>query len=582
MKYTILPQPKEFIEGKGSFALCGCSVLVENGLDPRVVRAAVELKNCIAQKTEGIHKFAAMTGDTKGAVCIKKDSSIKSEGYCLKVCEDSITVTGGDDAGCFYGIKTLLQILDGADDTVCAMTINDAPDMAYRGFYHDATRGRVPSVDGIKEMVDLIASYKMNSLQLYVEHPFDFIEFKSDIRTEDDYLTAEDILDIDEYCYNNFIDFVPSLSTFGHLYELLMKEEYKHLCEFEDFVPSRHFWSERMAHHTIDPTNPESFDVITSLIDQYLPLFRSKYFNICCDETFDLGRGRNQGKSSAELYIGFVSKITEHITAAGKTVMMWGDIALEHPELLPQIPDGTVLLNWQYNANPNLSRIEKVRETGLPQMVCPGNNSWTTLVEYIDISVPNISKMVRSGYENGVLGMLNTNWGDFGHPAHPECTLYGTVFGAAISWNTETEADDAYNKAVSEQVYGTDINIAEVLTDLGNAQRTAKWINFFHWIESRDVSNFPETEEQISESIAVCDRIYDALKDCDGALCVLAVTAKGIGLLNRAALEIKRDGKVSVDWKRCANLWYADYEECWLWSAKPSEVYEIKKFINNI
>lgn len=582
MKYMILPAPKSVTEREGCFALSGCAVLVQNGLDPRVIRAAVGLKEKIAQKTGGIHRFAALSGDGKGAVCIKKAADIKTEGYHLEIDADSITVTGGDDAGCFYGIKTLLQILDGADGTVGAMTIDDAPDMAHRGFYHDATRGRVPSVDGIKKLVDLIASYKMNSLELYVEHPFDFVEFKSDIRTEDDYLTAEDILDIDEYCYNNFIDFVPSLSTFGHLYELLTKKEYAHLCELEGYTPSRHFWSERMAHHTIDPSNPESFNVIASLVDQYLPLFRSKYFNICCDETFDLCRGRNKGKNNAELYIEFVSKITAHITAAGKTVMMWGDIALEHPELLPRIPDGTVLLNWQYNANPNLSRIEKVRETGVPQIVCPGNNSWTTLVEFIGVSVPNIQKMVRSGYENGVLGMLNTNWGDFGHPAHPECTYYGTVFGACISWNTETEANDDYNKAVSKMVYGTDKNVAEILLSLESAQHTAGWYQFFEWNESRKAEVFAADTKKISESIAVCDAIYSELKDSTGPLYFLAVTAKGIGLLNTAAFEIKQNGTVSTEWKRRANLWYGDYEKCWLSSAKPSEVYEIKNFLSKI
>ena len=100
----------------------------------------------------------------------------------------------------------------------------------------------------------------------------------------DDGITAEEILELDDYCYENFIDFIPSLSTFGHLYRLLETKEYKHLCELPDYVDSSHYWNERMPHHTIDPSNPESIEIIKSLIDQYVPLFTSNKFNICCDD----------------------------------------------------------------------------------------------------------------------------------------------------------------------------------------------------------------------------------------------------------------------------------------------------------
>ena len=51
---------------------------------------------------------------------------------------------------------------------------------------------------------------------------------------------------------------------------------------------------DRMDHHTVDVTNKESLILIKKLIEEYLPLFRSKHFNICADETFDLGKGRSK------------------------------------------------------------------------------------------------------------------------------------------------------------------------------------------------------------------------------------------------------------------------------------------------
>ena len=77
-----------------------------------------------------------------------------------------------------------------------------------------------------------------------------------------------------------------------------------------------------MAHHTIDATNPESLKLVKSLIDQYLSVYNSDFFNICCDETFDLGKGRNSGKDSGILYIDFVSQIIKYLEGKGKTVML--------------------------------------------------------------------------------------------------------------------------------------------------------------------------------------------------------------------------------------------------------------------
>ena len=68
-----------------------------------------------------------------------------------------------------------------------------------RGFYHDVTRGRVPKLSFLKKMADRMAYYKMNQLQLYIEHTFLFRDF-SEIWRDDTPLTAEEIMELDHYC----------------------------------------------------------------------------------------------------------------------------------------------------------------------------------------------------------------------------------------------------------------------------------------------------------------------------------------------------------------------------------------------
>lgn len=114
-----------------------------------------------------------------------------------------------------------------------AVTIEDEPDIPNRGFYHDITRGRVPKLSFLKKMADKMAYYKMNQLQLYIEHTFLFRDF-SEIWRDDTPLTAAEILELDRYCAERGIELVPSLSCFGHLYKVLSSQGYSHLCELED------------------------------------------------------------------------------------------------------------------------------------------------------------------------------------------------------------------------------------------------------------------------------------------------------------------------------------------------------------
>lgn len=584
MLNSVLPFPKSFNAADGVFSLENCDVYVADGLDVRVIGAAEKLKSIISEKTGGRHHFCRASSPVDGSIFIALNSSLSTEAYTVDISQNSILVSGGDDAGCFYAIATLKQLIKNSDNSILCCRIEDCPDMKHRGFYYDCTRGRVISVEGAKKLIDRMAQYKINSFQLYVEHSFDFKEFETDIRTEKDYLTAEDLLEIDRYCHDNFIDFVPSLSTFGHLYELLCKKEYAHLCELEGFTPSKHFWHERQMHHTIDASNPESLKLVTSLIDQYLPLFSSDYFNICCDETFDLCMGRNSGKDKAELYIDFVSKIISHVHSAGKTVMMWGDIALQHPELLYRIPKGTVLLNWDYCANPNTAKIEKVAATGIDQIVCPGTSSWASLIENTDISVSNITKTALCGYKNGALGVLNTCWGDYGHPCHPECSLYGMLVGACMSWNCSTVIDTDFEKSACALLYSCPTNIIPLINGLGKAHSTASWHSLFAWRWHRDTSMFPADIESVSSSIQNCEEIIAALSKVNAEkelIDAILNAARGILILNKAVLRIKQNGSVSDSFRREAKAWFEDYEKCWLRSSKPSEIREISDFLQN-
>lgn len=454
---NLLPYPK-YVKINEGFLARKTLKIITRGCDERVKKAVKKLP----ENDDGILTEIICTG------------RYLPEEYELFITEDKVHIESGGSAGAFYAVQTLRQLL--LMEKVPCCHIVDSPDFHYRGFYHDVTRGKVPKVETLKNLIDKLAYYKINSLQLYVEHAFEFKEY-ADISEKKGFLTAEEIKELDEYCYENFIEFIPSLSTFGHLYELLEQDRYKHLREIENFENQEMFWCDRMQHHTIDPENPESFELIKSMLDAYMPLFRTDKFNICCDETFDLYRGKHKDTDVGKLYADFVLKIVSYLKSKGKTVMMWADILLQHPQQALRLPDDVILLNWNYEKNPSESNIEKIYKMNKNQIVCPGTSSWSRLCENVEIEENNIITLSDYGFKYGALGVLNTNWGDWGNPCSIELAMYGTVLGAAKSWNIKTNCGENFTKAINTLEYSDDKGV-EYLKKLSSIHEDINWNNF--------------------------------------------------------------------------------------------------------
>lgn len=578
---TILPQPKKLKENDGTVTLAGLKIVLTSACDYRIFKAAQTLRDELVAETGLDFPISKVLGTPcccKGKILIDVCGE-SGEGYTLIAKENGICIKGDSLAGAFYGIQTLRQMLESCGEDIPCCEIEDAPDMTYRGFYHDASRGRVPTVDGCMKLIDFLAYYKHNSYQLYIEHTFAFDEYKG-IYKAFGYMTAEEILELDQYCYDNFIDFVPSLSTFGHLFRLLESEKYKHLCELDSYVPYNNPWVNTMLHHTIDASNPESIALICSLIDQYVPLFRSKYFNICCDETFDICNGKNKGKDKGELYLEFTLKIIDHLRSLGKTVMMWGDVVLHHPETMGRFPADMIMLNWNYAAEPPIENVARFAQHSFGQIVCPGTSCWNQFCENVGYAERNISAMVGEGVKQGVMGMLNTSWGDYGALCPMSCTLYGVVLGGALAWNGSTEVKcEAFDRAVSESVYGDPTGeTVELIRKFGKLEDVLSWGPFvnayfdnrFWYVENpaplpTDSASYKENAENAFK-LAEEFRRLPVQSDITSDLCM---QAEGLGIMNLRMVELI-DGK-GGPCKAQVERWCEKYTESWLRDDKLSE-----------
>uniref|UniRef100_UPI002607ED6C glycoside hydrolase family 20 zincin-like fold domain-containing protein n=1 Tax=Clostridium sp. TaxID=1506 RepID=UPI002607ED6C len=310
---NLIPMPKEVIESNSIFKIKrNLEIALEYKCDFNDLESALLLQNEI----ENVFGFKAnitkcFTEDMYTRYIIfKKKSSMKEEEYKLKIENEYIEIIAGTSRGIFYGVQTLIQIIQQYGSNLPGIIIEDEPYFKNRGFYHDVTRGKVPKLETLKNLVDKAAFYKINQIQLYIEHTFAF-KGMSEVWMDKDPLTSEEIILLDKYCKSKYVELVPSIATFGHLYEVLRTKTFKNLCELNEDKNHEYSFVDRMAHHTLNVSDKGSIKLVDNMLSQFIPLFTSNKFNICCDETFDLGKGKSLESANevgvGRLYINFLN-----------------------------------------------------------------------------------------------------------------------------------------------------------------------------------------------------------------------------------------------------------------------------------
>jgi hypothetical protein len=227
------------------------------------------------------------------------------------------------------------------------------------------------------------------------------------------------------YARRFHVELVPQQQTFGHLHKALKLEKYNELAE----VPYG---------DVLSPQAEGTYRFVADIYKEIDELFPGRFFHIGADETFDLGRGQSaeavKARGIGPVYFDHLKRVRELLLPYKRRLMFWGDIALNHPDLLPGVPRDMIAMNWSYGSQPSFeARINLFKKAGLEQFVCPGVSTWNQIFPNNDTASVNITNFVRDGQRAGVLGVMNTEWDDDGETLF-ENAWYGIALGAAASW----------------------------------------------------------------------------------------------------------------------------------------------------
>ena len=392
------------------------------------------------------------------------------EGYILEVTSNGIEIEAHTKAGVFYAMQTLRDYRRIHGNTLSCTRIEDWPDFAMRGVYFDVSRGKVPTVETLKQLIETLAHWKINELQLYIENVFTFSKHPS-IGKGWSPMTPEELLELQAHCEKHHMRFVPTLTSFGHFEKILALPEYIHLAELPGHLGYP-------GGTTLNPGHPGSIQLVKELYDEFLPLFSATQANACGDEPWELGDGASkavvEAKGKGEVFLDYMLQLHEIVKANGKQMQIWADMVLEYPELIDRFPKDIVMINWEYSGDPatpgRMKHCDLFKAHGFEWIAAPGIGSWNSHGTNRPNAMSNIRSFANLAREHGALGLLNTHWGDCGTRTPHACILHGFAYGAAHAWNGQAVDDNLFTETFAETLFGPASETAALIRTTGETQ----------------------------------------------------------------------------------------------------------------
>ncbi|WJH32718.1 family 20 glycosylhydrolase [Paenibacillus sp. CC-CFT747] len=394
------------------------------------------------------------------------------EAYLLRIASDGILIRYASPAGAFHAVSTLKQLVMQYGKQLPCMNVEDEPDFQARGIMLDISRSKIPRLETLFRLVDLMADLKMNQLQLYVEGFSFAYESFPEVWKSGTPVTGEEILLLDQYCRERFIQLVPNQNSFGHMTPWLERKEFNDLADCPTGCEAP--WGRYDKPMTLNPLDKRSLELIERTYGDFLPYFTSGLFNVGCDETFDLGQGRSKAaceeRGKGRVYLEFLLQVHKLVSRYGKKMMFWGDIIKQHPDLISELPKDVIVLEWGYHASrPSAEDCTAFQAAGIPYYVCPGTSSWNSITGLTDNMNSNLLTAAVNGKQYGAAGYLITDWGDCGHWQPLPVSYAGFVYGAALSWNVERNRHLDVPAYLDRYVFkDSSCRLGQFAVDLGN------------------------------------------------------------------------------------------------------------------
>jgi hypothetical protein len=475
---SVLPEPQQVRYGNGVLPLKGLSIRFISSPNAEDQFAAEQLSSGlltiskmqipVGGRAHVSHSIVLNRTGNASALPVdnEKPGPDSRESYHIKITTSGVEIRAPSSAGLFYGVQTLLQMVEdaGSSPALPEVEVHDWPTLAYRAMMMDFSEGESVKVSEVERQIDLLTRFKANQYFFYTEASIEFEGY--DVVNPNGRYTREEVRHVIEYARQRHMDVVPCMELYGHMHNLFRFEKYADLG-----LPR--YGGE------FDPRNPRMYQVLDDWIDQTTKLFPSPWYHVGFDEPWSLGKiGVEPGKDPFKTFIDVLRHISEKAHEHGKRVLFWADIMQgastfsNHPELIKDIPKGTIACPWIYEVRTNYAAfVEPLAKMNIPTLVTPGVWAWNELFPDYHRSFYNINNLTATGRNYQTLGMINTTWCDSRQTIY-RLQLPGMAFGAAAGWQAGPVNTNSFFNNYCAVVYPLAVaaEIAPALEELSSVE----------------------------------------------------------------------------------------------------------------
>ena len=308
---SIIPWPYEVVVGRETFTI---SSQTKIAYCDKSLRTAKILQTDILDKLGFQVKLFKSETPGEGNICLKNDKNMANEAYRLVISKNGIEIIASNNAGWFYGVQSLFQLIPATDKTtgimgsiqVPGVTISDEPRFAWRAFMLDEGR-YYKGMAQVKLLLDEMARLKMNVFHWHlVDNEGWRIEIKKyPLLTEigskrkssqigplkwespmqsgephEGFYTQKEIKEIIKYAEERHITIVPEIEMPGHSTAAIAAYPWLGTEKKRKDVPTRFGVSDDVY----DVSDPRCLQFFTDVLDEIVDLFPSKVIHIGGDE----------------------------------------------------------------------------------------------------------------------------------------------------------------------------------------------------------------------------------------------------------------------------------------------------------
>jgi hexosaminidase len=484
---AIIPYPKEARLSGADFVLDNSiTIIPDKNASPNDKFAAGQLYTYLTTAL-GLKCNIGQQSPGKSIVLTRKGANTKygDEGYFLQANENSLVVKAQGEAGLFYGVQTIMQLVQsqGAKAFIKGIEISDWPDTKIRAAHYD-TKHHQDTRAFVESFIQDLSKYKINMLIWEWEDKFAYPSHP-EIGAPGAF-TMKEMQEITQYAHQYHIQIVPLVQGLGHVSFILKWPQFANLRE----LPASNF--------EFCPLKEGTYQLLSDLWkDAVAATPGSKYIHIGSDETYELGACPECKLKQAEigrsgLYHLFVSKSADQLKNTGREVMAWespmgwakgrlqvyhqGQEAKEEKSVTPR--QGLVLTESYDYETPDLKYAKQARALGHPvfaydpnpgieQLFLPYFFSKNDNGDKQTGSLENSYNFLQSTMGKGVFdGVIKTSWDDAGLPMQVWMLSFATT--AAFSWNAAAPGLPEFTSTFFKNRYGNDATQIDTLYKLLN------------------------------------------------------------------------------------------------------------------